>query len=147
MATVCQGFSVWLSHALCVEGPQLFIHQPSRDMSSYGHATGAFVSKLLLVCTSSLSWVCPQQWSVQQLPTCCPSGVLLVVHHSGLLLATSLGFPFVDLFSGAPHSTPGVAQADSGTRVHICLIGFIYINPVTLRLQRASSADTGIFLP
>lgn len=110
-----------------------------------------------VVCASSCSWVCPQQWSVESsipvgLPSgaaapCWPSGVLLVVHHSGLLLAASLGFPFVDLFSGAPHSTPGVAQADSGTRVHICPIGFIYINPFTLKLQTASSPDVGIFMP
>ena len=79
----CQGFSLWLSHALCVEGPQLFIHQPSRDMSSCGHATGTFVSKFLLVCTSSLSWVCPQQWSVQsRVPVGLHSGAAVQVVFS-----------------------------------------------------------------
>ena len=159
----CQGFSLWLSHALCVHGPQLFIHHPLRNTrlsllsGSCGHATGMFVCKFLLCvhprspgCVpSSGVWspgsllVCP----LERLPPSWPSGVILVGHHSGLLLAASLGFPFVGLFSGTPHSTPGVAQADSGTRLHICPIGFICINPFTLRLQTASSLDVGIFLP
>lgn len=146
-----------------MHGPQLFIHHPLRDTrlsllsGSFGHVTEMFIVQVSVVCASSFSWVCPQQWSVEsRVPVGLPSGaaapqlaggVLLVGHHSDLLLAASLAFLLWVLFSGTPHSSPGVAQADSGTSLHICPIGFIYINPFTLRLQTASSLDVGIFLP